>query len=63
MKSCSKCLKLEAHEMAKKPLLSLLSITPSWSQICKEVFKSLVVEGGRDYYLFWMGPIYIFLAA
>ena len=49
--------------MAKKPLLSLLSITPSWSQICKEVFKSLVVEGGRDYYLFWMGPIYIFLAA
>ena len=46
--------------MAKKPLLTLL---PSWSQICKEVFKSLAVEGGWDHYLFWMGPIYIFLAA
>ena len=47
----------------KKNLCLFCQVTPSWSQICKEVFKSLAVEGGWDHYLFWMGPIYIFLAA
>ena len=35
-------------------------VTPSWSQICKEVYKSLAVEVGRDHFLFCMNAQYIF---
>ena len=46
--------------MAKKTLCLVYQVTPSWSQICKEVYKSLAVEGGRDHYLFWINAQYIF---
>ena len=63
MKSCLKCLKVESPEIAKKNLCLFCQVTPSWSQICKEVFKSLAVEGGRDHYLFWMHAQYIYFLA
>ena len=46
--------------MAKKNLCLVCQVTPSWSQICKEVYKSLAVEVGRDHFLFWMNAQYIF---
>ena len=55
MKSCLKCSKLEAPEMAKKPLLSL----PINAQLISNC-KSLAVEGGWDDYLFWMNAQNIF---
>ena len=51
MKSCLKCLKLEAPELVKKNLSLVCQVTPSSSQICREV-QNLAVEGGRDDYLF-----------
>ena len=61
MKSCLKCLKLEAPEMAKKPLLS----PPNNAQLvssCREV-QNLAVEGRRDDYLVWMNAQNIFFPA
>ena len=46
------CLKLEAPELVKKPLL----ILPSNAQLV----QNLAVEGGRDDYLFWMNAQNIF---
>ena len=45
VKSCLKCLKLEAPEMAKKPLLIVCQSTPSSFQICKEVQKPCCGRG------------------
>ena len=58
MKSCLKCLKLEAPEIAEKKKRCLVcQVTPSSSQICKEVQKPYC---GRDDYLFWMSAQYFF---
>ena len=59
MKSCLKCLKLEAPELVKKNLCLVCQVTPSSSQICREV-QNLAVEGGRDDDLFWMNAQNIF---
>ena len=48
--------------MAKKPLLSL-PINASSFQICKELYKSLNVEGGQDDYRFWMNAQNKFFSA
>ena len=48
--------KLETPEMAKK-LCLVCQVTPSSSQICKEVQKPYC---GRDDYLFWMSAQYFF---
>ena len=58
MKSFLKCLKLEAPEMVKI-LCLVCQVTPSSSQICREV-QNLAVEGGRDDQLFWMNAQNIF---
>ena len=41
--------------MDKKNLCLVCQVTPSTSQICREV-QNLAVEGGRDDYLFWIMP-------
>ena len=43
--SCLKCLKFEAPEMAKKYICLVCQITPSSSQICKEVKKPCCGRG------------------
>ena len=60
MKSCLKCLKLEAPEIAKKKRCLVYQVTPSSSQICKEVQKPCCGRG-----LEWLSfldecPKYIF---
>ena len=50
MKSCLKCLKLEAPEMAVR------------FKYAKN-YKSLAVEGGRDDYLFWINARNNFFSA
>ena len=63
VKSCLKCLKLEAAEMAKKPLLIVCQYQrPACFKFGKK-YKSLAVEGGRDDYLFWMNAQTIFFSA
>ena len=62
MKSCLKCLKLEAPELVKKNLCLVCQVTPSSSQICREV-QNLAVEGGRDDDLFWMNAQNIFFSS
>ena len=48
---------LETPEMAKKKLCLVCQVTPSSSQICKEVKKP---HCGRDDYLFRMSAQYFF---
>ena len=43
--------------MARKKLCLVFQVTPSSSQICKEVQKPYC---GRDVYLFWMSAQYFF---
>ena len=64
MKSCLKCLKLEASNLVKKNLCLVCQVTPSTSQICREV-QNLAVEGGRDGYLVWVNAqnLFFFSAA
>ena len=52
--------KLESPEMAKNELCLVCQVTPSSSQVCKEVQKPY---SGRDDYLFWMSAQYFFSAA
>ena len=47
----------------KKPFCLVIQVTPSSSQICREVQNLAVVEGGRDDYLFWMNAQNIFFSA
>ena len=61
MKSCLKCLKLEVPELVKKNLCLVCQVTPSSSQICREV-QNLAVEGGRDDHLFCMNAQNIFFS-
>ena len=48
--------------MVKKKTNQVIQVTPSSSQICREV-QNLAVEGGRDDYLFWMNGQNIFFPA